>query len=225
LNLILVIVLVWSILAGFALVLFRAAALGDRADERRLRERRARRAAEARRRAGRAAVVAAVAVPLAGASPPDAGAAGCAGARSDPGRSGPDVTLCLINAERRSRSLATLAVNGKLARAARHHAADMVARGYFAHTSPGGSTFAGRIHHVGYAAGCRAWSVGETLAWGTGDQATPASRVAAWLRSRPHRRILLEPAFREMGVGIVAGVPDRSEAGFTYTAELGRRRC
>ena len=134
------------------------------------------------------------------------------------------MVLCLINAERRSRGLAALSGNGRLARAARHHAADMVARGYFAHTSPGGSTFAGRIHHVGYAARCRA-SAGETIAWGAGGSATPRSRVTAWMRSLPHRRILLDPAFREAGVGIVAGAPDRSVAGFTYTAEFGRRRC
>ena len=100
----------------------------------------------------------------------------------------------------------------------------MVARGYFAHTSPGGSTFGARLQHVGYASGC-AWSAGETIAWGAGGSATPASRVSAWIRSRPHRQILLNPAFREVGVGIVAGAPDRSGAGFTYTAEFGRRRC
>ncbi len=55
------------------------------------------------------------------------------------------MVVCLINAERRTRGLAVLASNGKLARAARHHSADMVARGYFAHTSPDGRTFGARL--------------------------------------------------------------------------------
>jgi hypothetical protein len=223
-NVILAIALVWSITVGFVLTLLRAAALGDRADEHRRQERRARRAAEARRRVGRVALVVA-ALPLVGLNAPDASARACAGARSAPDGSGPDVVLCLVNAERRSRGLAVLAANGKLARAARHHAANMVARGYFAHTSPGGSTFTARLRHVGYAAGCASWSAGETIAWGAGGQGTPKSRVAAWLRSDPHRQILLDPAFREVGVGIVAGAPDRSGAAYTYTAEFGRRRC
>jgi uncharacterized protein YkwD len=223
-NLVLVIALVWLILAGFTLVLLRAAAMGDRADERRRREHRARRASETRRRTGRAAVVA-VALPFAGVTAPDASAGGCAGARSVPDPTGPEVTLCVINAERRSRGLGPLSTNGRLGRAARHHAADMVARRYFAHTSPGGSTVAARLRHVGYTSGCRSWSAGETLAWGSGDQVTPGSRVSAWIRSRPHRRILLSRAFREAGVGIAAGAPDGSRTGFTYTAEFGRRRC
>jgi Cysteine-rich secretory protein family len=175
---ILVIALVWSIVAGFALALLRAAAQGDRATERQARERRARRGAEARRHSGRVALVV-VALPLIGVNPPDASASGCAGADSPPARSGPAVTLCLINAERRVRGLPALAANGRLARAARGHAADMVARGYFAHTSPGGITFAARLRQVGYMARC-AWPAGETLAWGAGEHGTPASRVAAW---------------------------------------------
>ena len=82
-----------------------------------------------------------------------------------------------------------------------------------------------RLQHVGYPGGC-AWAAGETLAWGTGAaQATPAARVSAWMRSRPHRRLLLSRGFREVGVGIAAGAPDGSRAGLTYAAEFGRRRC
>jgi hypothetical protein len=36
---------------------------------------------------------------------------------------------------------------------------------------------------------------------------------------------LLDRSFREVGIGIVAGAPDGSPGGFTYTAEFGRRRC
>ena len=233
-DLILVVGVVWLILVVCALALVRAAALGDRADERRgtghaddLDARRRARRARHGGHSGRAAVLAA-AIPLAGAaagaSAPDAIAQGCPGARSAPGQSGPEVTLCVINAERRSGGLAALAPNVRLARAARSHSADMVARGYFAHTSPGGGTLAARLRRVGYARGC-AWAAGETLAWGSGLWVTPRSRVAAWMRSRPHRAILLDPAYREAGIGIVPGAPEGSANAFTYTAEFGRRRC
>ena len=58
-----------------------------------------------------------------------------------------------------------------------------------------------------------------------GARTTPASRVSAWMRSGPHREILLSPVFREAGVGIAAGVPGGSAPGFTYVAAFGRRRC
>jgi uncharacterized protein YkwD len=54
---------------------------------------------------------------------------------------------------------------------------------------------------------------------------TPGSRVSAWIRSRPHRQILLGRTFREAGVGVAAGAPDGSRTGITSTAEFGRRRC
>ena len=57
-----------------------------------------------------------------------------------------------------------------------------------------------------------------------GATTTPASRVAAWMRSPPHRQILLSPVSREAGVGIAAGVPGGSARGFTYVAVFGRRR-
>ena len=54
---------------------------------------------------------------------------------------------------------------------------------------------------------------------------TPASRVAAWMRSASHRPILLGASFREVGVGIAPGTPGAAGAGATYTADFGRRRC
>lgn len=206
---ILVIAVAWLTLAALALAMLRSAALADRAADRHRRE----------RRAARAALLIA-AVPLAGAGAPDADA------HAIPhGRSGPQATLCLINAERRVRNIAALGVNNRLARAARQHAADMVARRYFSHTAPGGGTVLARLQRVGYSGGC-AWTAGETLAWGAGrGQMSPAARVAGWMRSRPHRRLLLSRGFREAGIGIAAGSPTGSRAGYTYAAELGRRRC
>jgi uncharacterized protein YkwD len=101
----------------------------------------------------------------------------------------------------------------------------MVARAYFSHVSPSGSSFADRLRRVGYARAQCAWSAGETLAWGTGDMRSPASRVAGWMQSPPHRAILLSPSFREAGIGVVAGSPGFGSSGATYVGEFGRRRC
>jgi uncharacterized protein YkwD len=223
-NVILVVAATWLFLLILAVAILRTAALADRAAERRLRDARSQRAsAETRRRATRAALIIA-ALPMAGAAinPPDADAQACQRARSV---SRSSATLCFINRERRAHGLVALQANAKLARAARRHASDMVLRSYFAHDSLSGLTFGDRLHRVGYVhAGCT-WSGGETLAWGTGAQISPASRVAAWMQSPPHRAILLGRGFREAGLGIVGGVPGNRAAGFTYVGDFARRRC
>ena len=214
-DVILLIALAWLFLLVLALAILRTAGLADRAAERRLREaarapsRRRRRRRASRRPDGRR-------VPLAGAAGRRrrrrrARARAARTPARRPARAGADATLCLINAARRARGLAPLGADARLARAARRHAADMVARGFFSHDAPGGVSFVDRLRRVGYPGGC-AWSGGETLAWGAGAKATPASRVSAWMRSPPAPPILLSPGFREAGIGIAAGVARRLRA-------------
>jgi uncharacterized protein YkwD len=136
-------------------------------------------------------------------------------------------TLCVINRERTRRGLPRLHAQDALDRAGRRYAATMVRRDFFSHVSPGGSTMGARLRKVGYATDDRRWSIGEALAWGVGDRATPAATVDAWLASRPHRRLLLDPDFRDLGIGVAAGAPvDRRVGGpaATYAAEFGVRR-
>jgi uncharacterized protein YkwD len=131
--------------------------------------------------------------------------------------------VCLINAERTSRGLHALRGDGDLARAARRHSADMVRRAYFSHVTPGGSDLGDRIRAVGYGAG-HAWRAGEALGWGTGSRATPADLVDEWLASPPHRHILLDPGYRELGVGVSPGAPRSGRSGLpgaTYTVDVG----
>jgi len=226
LDVLVVIGLTWLFLLLLGLAMLRASARAERAAEQRLREQRtARPASERRHRVTTTAVVLAT-LPFAGAgaAAPDAAAQSCRGARSAPRSSAPAVTLCLINAERRAHGLSPLSANVRLARAAQRHAADMVARAYFSHVSPSGKSFTDRLRRAGYARHC-AWAGGETLAWGSGTLQSPASRVAAWLRSPPHRAILLSPSYREAGIGIMAGSPGNAQSGATYVGEFGRRRC
>lgn len=132
-------------------------------------------------------------------------------------------TLCLINAVRRQHGLHTVRLDRQLAVAALGHSRDMVRRRYFAHETPEGLSPAGRVAATGYLRGHR-WLVGETLAWWS-PNAAPATIVDAWMHSPPHRRVLLEPAFRDVGLGLVAGVPTAGKrGGATYTADFGFRR-
>ena len=131
-------------------------------------------------------------------------------------------TLCLLNLERTSRGLVALAPNAKLNQAADAQAADMVARKYFAHESPEGTSPADRIRSTGYIPADASWTVGENLAWGTGALATPAAIVRAWMNSPGHRDNLLKPDYREIGLAIRLGVPKEGlDGGATYATTFG----
>lgn len=155
--------------------------------------------------------------------PHSAAAASCRGADVAAGElsaaSAEAAVACEINRHRREHGLAVLDRAGALARAGGRHAADMVRRAYFSHVSPGGRSMAERLLAAGYARG--SWAAGEVLAWGTGGRSSPAAVVAAWMRSPGHRRVLLDPRYREAGVGVAHGNPSGGAAGGTYAAELG----
>jgi uncharacterized protein YkwD len=131
--------------------------------------------------------------------------------------------LCLVNAERSQRGLVSLRENVKLRSAAVAHSADMVRAGYFAHTTPGGDTFVDRILAARYTSRTAAWSLGENLAWGTGDVGTPGGVHDAWMRSSGHRANILKASYRELGVGVRPGVPKDAGVGATYTTDFGVR--
>jgi uncharacterized protein YkwD len=131
---------------------------------------------------------------------------------------------CLHNQLRANRDLPTLKDNGRLRRAAVGHSRSMVASRFFAHTTPAGVTMTDRILRAGYVNRNQAWSIGENLAWGTGDLATPRGAIAAWLDSPSHRANMLKRSYRELGVGVVLGNPSSGNGGATYTVDFGVRR-
>jgi uncharacterized protein YkwD len=160
------------------------------------------------------------------AHPPTAGATACAKADAVPGQASPaDLTraiVCVSNAERRGHGLRKLRVDSLLSKAARRHSLDMVRRGYFAHTGPSGDTFVQRIRSAGYLSSAHRWLVGENLAWGWGASGSPGGIVKAWLRSPEHRKILLRPSYREIGVGVALGGPrPQAVPEATFTADFG----
>lgn len=161
--------------------------------------------------------------------PPSARAAACPSANATPTHvtrhTVMRATLCLINAERRSRKLRPLRLNPRLSTAAREHSRDMVRRRYFSHTTPEGVTVAQRIRGAGYLRGARKWVVGENLAWGSGHRGAAARIVRVWMHSPPHRKEILRPSFQDVGIGVVWGVPrPLRRGGATYTVDFGVRR-
>jgi uncharacterized protein YkwD len=132
--------------------------------------------------------------------------------------------LCLHNEVRDKSGLPRLRENAKLRKAAFGHSRKMVQTGFFEHTSPTGATMVDRILRAKYARPNEGWALGENLAWGTGSLGTPRGVVESWLDSPGHRANILKRAFRELGVGVVIGIPVSDATGATYTVDFGVRR-
>lgn len=123
--------------------------------------------------------------------------------------------------------LVPLTLNPDLSAAASLHSRDMLANGFFAHTSDDGQVFWKRIlafypqGRFGY------WSVGENLFWTRGS-ATASGSVEAWMASPPHRANILNPIWREIGISTVSsadagGIFGNTEA-TVITTDFGVRR-
>jgi uncharacterized protein YkwD len=135
-----------------------------------------------------------------------------------------DAVLCLVNRERKRRGKRQLRDSAALRSAAAGHSRDMVARGYFDHNSPGGRDVVDRVMAAHWASRRSAWRLGENIAWGTGDYATPRHIVALWMGSSGHRANILDGRFREAGAGVAAGAPQPTRGrGATYTMDFGSR--
>ncbi|MFI6490130.1 CAP domain-containing protein [Streptomyces sp. NPDC050564] len=116
--------------------------------------------------------------------------------------------IALTNAERATAGLPPLSGDSPLTAAAQAHSADMVARAFYAHTSPDGSQPWDRAA----AAGSTRRTVGENIACG---QRSSAEVVRGWMNSPGHRANILKPDFTHIGVGLAGG----GEAG-TYWTQL-----
>jgi uncharacterized protein YkwD len=135
------------------------------------------------------------------------------------------VVLCLLNNERAKAGLIALRLDPQLTSASISHSLDMVARQFFAHDAPGGSSPVSRMRAAGYIPASGAWQVGENIAWGSGSYGSLGSIMQAWMNSPPHRENILDPAFRDVGVGIAPGGPQGGLrlAAATYTTDFGKR--
>ena len=113
--------------------------------------------------------------------------------------------LARANAERATAGRPPLVLDSRLNEAAQQHAEDMLAHSYYNHRSPQGSRPADRVRQTGYTAQI----VGENIARGP---LSVNEVMDNWLQSQDHRRNLLNPAYRDFGVGIAVG---RNSVGYT----------
>lgn len=102
--------------------------------------------------------------------------------------------LELTNKEREKAELPPLKANEKLFKAARDHSANMAKQNQLDHTLDGKDP-GDRLKDVGY----------EHLGWGenvAGGARTPEEAVQTWMNSPGHRANILNPQYKEIGLGI-----------------------
>jgi uncharacterized protein YkwD len=103
----------------------------------------------------------------------------------------------LINGERESRDLPLLNINNDLDNSATLKSKDMINRDYFDHYAFGLSPW-DFIANGGY----DYLYAGENLAM---DFQTSEGMVKAWMNSPTHRDNILNPEYRDLGIGVVKG--------------------
>jgi uncharacterized protein YkwD len=153
-----------------------------------------------------------------------------------------DAIACLTNLERKKAGLAPLNINATLRGTARAHSQDMVQRRFFSHTNPDKKEPCDRILAAGYPTKCffdaatnknLCWTgrCGENIAWN--GAATPNNIMydpqSGWmthlgpdgtLATNGHRKAILDPQLKDLGVGAAAGNPQGAQ-GATVTEDFG----
>lgn len=102
-----------------------------------------------------------------------------------------------INRARRREGLPPAVASPLLSQVAQAHAEDMLRRSYFDHRNPEGQGPTDRARVAGYPSG-----VSENL---VAQRFSVEEAVDAWLDSPGHRRNLLDPGCREIGLGLAVG--------------------
>jgi uncharacterized protein YkwD len=122
--------------------------------------------------------------------------------------------LAAINQARAARGAPPLKLGPRLEKAAQAHSRAMARTGAFGH----GDWYRRIRSH-----GVRAKTLGETIAWGVGTDASAHAIVAMWLASPSHRATMLRPGFRRIGVGIAVGSMGGFPAARVATADFSGR--
>jgi uncharacterized protein YkwD len=132
-----------------------------------------------------------------------------------------------VNAARAVHGLAPLRRSTALDQAALAHSREMLERGNFAHESADGTSFAQRVRRYYPASGFTGWRVAENIL-SSNRTLRPDRAVAAWLRSPPHRRTLLDPHLTDVGIAAVftkaAPGAFRGRQAWVVTMDAGTRR-
>jgi len=135
--------------------------------------------------------------------------------------------VAAINTLRRSHKLPPLVLSPSLRRAGERHALALARAGQFAHSWPDGRPYGKWILGFYPPAQFRYWRVGENLVWAT-PMLTADQAVEDWLASPKHRQVLLTPAWRQLGIGVVDAAAAPGVYGGSHVtvaaAEFGVRR-
>lgn len=105
----------------------------------------------------------------------------------------------LINDEREKNGRSRLVWTDQAAAVARYHSTNMAESCFFGHEDNDGRRPSQRANLLGL----RDWrSIGENIAWLSGF-ADPVKRVVeGWMKSTGHRENILDPGYRESGIGL-----------------------
>ena len=131
--------------------------------------------------------------------------------------------VCDINLVRAQHGLQTLTSNWRLARAAQGLADDEAANHYVGHVDSRNRTAFDRIGLTGYFTPADDLLLLENVDWGAGDRIAPAATIDGWMNSTDHRRNLLNPDIRNVGIGIAQGTVPQEPGmqGVFYVADFG----
>jgi hypothetical protein len=110
----------------------------------------------------------------------------------------PAEVIRLTNVQRAASGLGALSENSLLDSAALAKGNDMLAKGYWAHFAPDGTSPWSFFLNFGY----KYKYAGENLAR---DFPDASSAVSAWMNSPSHKENILNPNYREIGIGVVEG--------------------
>jgi uncharacterized protein YkwD len=104
----------------------------------------------------------------------------------------------------------------------------MLDQGFFAHESPDGTSFAARLKQFYPANNTDYWTVGENLAMTGPNEPLARDLVDSWMASPHHRANLLDPRWREFGIGVRFAPSAQGAFGglatWVVTLDLGSRR-
>lgn len=110
----------------------------------------------------------------------------------------PSEVVRLTNEKRISAGLSALSLNQELSAAAYTKGQDMISKDYWSHVAPDGTQPWKFFNQFGY----KYRYAGENLAR---DFTDASSAVDAWMNSPTHRENILNPKYKEIGIGVVEG--------------------
>jgi uncharacterized protein YkwD len=130
--------------------------------------------------------------------------------------------LCYLNNRRSALHRRTLRFSPALINAAQGQVNYNIAHHTFTHFGFGRGTVFSRALAARYATLRMRVHVGEALGWRYGPLSNPAGGLTQILSSAPHRAILDDPRYVDVGIGVAPVAPfDQNRQGATYGLVLG----